>query len=422
MRFSTDARRNETVYAAFMSISQPLAAMADRDKVARRNVRILTIAQALGGATPPIIVSLGGVIGQQLAENKALATLPVSLLNIGLAAAVIPAAWAMRTYGRRVGYILGCLAGVMAGIIAAAGTGSGTFWLFCLGTFTAGFYIACVQSYRFAAVDSASEAYKPRAISLVMVGGLFAAVIGPQTVIWTRDLGPAYPFAATFLGLSALALIAIPVVAMIDAPAPAKAASGGRPLGEIMRQKRFVTAVVAGLVSYGLMTFLMTAAPMAMVACGHTIGEAALGIQWHVLAMFGPSFFTGRLIARYGKDRITALGLVMIALAAVLGLSGLSLANFWGALILLGIGWNFGFVGATAMVTDCYRPEERAKVQAANDFLVFGFVALASLSSGKLLHLGGWDVVNWVVFPAVAVGLAMVALQAWGRQKAALQA
>jgi MFS family permease len=378
----------------------------------RRNVALLGVAQALGGATPPIVISLGGVIGQQLAANKALATLPVSLLNVGVALAVIPAAWLMRVYGRRIGYIVGCLAGVLAGIISAAGSASGAFWLFCLGCFIVGFYVAFVQSYRFAAADSAAEPDKARAISTVMIGGLFAAIIGPQTVIWTRDLAPQHPFAATFLGLSTLALLALPVVAMLNAPPPQKQASGGRPLGLIMRQPRFITAVIAGLVSYGLMAFLMTAAPMAMVACGHTIGEAALGIQWHVLAMFGPSFFTGSLIARFGKDKITALGLAMIGAAALIGLSGITVAHFWAALILLGVGWNFGFVGATAMVTDCYRPEERAKVQAANDFLVFGSVALASLSSGKLLHLGGWDVVNWLVFPAIAIALVMVGLQA----------
>ncbi|MFY8038334.1 MAG: MFS transporter [Bosea sp. (in: a-proteobacteria)] len=395
--------------------AMPLPDAGASNTVAKRNVRILTVAQALGGATPPIIVSLGGVIGMQLADDKALATLPVSLLNIGLACAVIPAAWLMRRYGRRIGYIIGCLAGVISGIVAAAGTARGAFWLFCLGTFLSGFYIAFVQSYRFAAIDSASESYKARAISLVMVGGLFAAVIGPQTVIWTRELTPLYPFAASFLALSGLALMAMLVVSLLNAPAPKKQVSGGRPLGEIMRQPRFITAVICGLMSYGLMTFLMTAAPMAMVACGHSIGEAALGIQWHVLAMFAPSFFTGDLINRFGKDRITAAGLVMIAVAAVVALSGLTVAHFWISLILLGVGWNFGFVGATSMVTDCYRPEERNKVQAANDFLVFGAVAMASLSSGKLLHIGGWDIVNWVVFPAVGVALLMVVIQARSR-------
>ncbi len=213
-RISADARCCELGYPAGMTTqsvppAMPLPDAGASNTVAKRNVRILTVAQALGGATPPIIVSLGGVIGMQLADDKALATLPVSLLNIGLACAVIPAAWLMRRYGRRIGYIIGCLAGVISGIVAAAGTARGAFWLFCLGTFLSGFYIAFVQSYRFAAIDSASESYKARAISLVMVGGLFAAVIGPQTVIWTRELTPLYPFAASFLALSGLALMAM---------------------------------------------------------------------------------------------------------------------------------------------------------------------------------------------------------------------
>lgn len=388
--------------------------------IARRNVTLLTVAQALGGSTPPIIISLGGVVGLQLAENKALATLPVSLLNLGIAAAVIPAAWLMRRHGRRIAYAMGCLAGVTAGIVAAGGIAAQAFWLFCVGTFIAGVYGAFVQSYRFAAADSAPEGAKARAISMVMVGGLFAAVIGPQTVIWTRDLTPHFPFAASFLALSGLALAAIAVVTLLNAPPPRAQISAGRPLGAILRQPRFVTAVISGLVTYGLMSFVMTAAPMAMVACGHSIGEAALGIQWHVLAMFGPSFFTGHLIDRFGKESITALGLALTAAAAVIGLSGITVAHFWIALVLLGVGWNFGFVGATSMVTDCYRPEERAKVQAANDFMIFGSVAAASFSSGKLLNAGGWELVNWIVFPAVAFAMALVALQAWTKRREAL--
>jgi MFS family permease len=397
-----------------MVLSSPAA-----EDTGRRNVRLLTIAQALGGATPPIVVSLGGLIGLQLADNKALATLPVSMLNIGVALAVIPAAWLMRRQGRRVAYIIGCLVGLAAGVVAAMGTAERAFWLFCLGTLLAGCYGAFVQSYRFAAADSVPDPMKARAISMTMLGGLAAAIIGPQTVIWTRDLTPAYPFAATFLALALLALLAMPALAFLHAPPPKANVSGGRPLGEIMRQPRFITAVVAGLVTYGLMAFLMTAAPMAMVACGHSVAEAALGIQWHVLAMFGPSFFTGHLVQRFGKDAITATGLLLTALSAIVGLSGLTVLHFWAALVLLGVGWNLGFVGATAMVTECYRPEERAKVQAANDFLIFGCVAIASLSSGTLLQNGGWELVNWVVFPAAAVALVMVGLQARARRAAA---
>jgi cyanate permease len=299
---------------------------------------------------------------------------------------------------------------VVAGCTAAYGITSATFAVFCIGTLLAGWWAAFVQSYRFGATDAASDAFKARAISWIMIGGLFSAVIGPQLVIWTRDAVDAAPFAGGFLAQAGLALLTIPVIYFLKpTPVPVASKGGGRPLTEILRQPRFVTAVVAGLVSYGLMSLTMTAAPLAMVGCGLPQETAALGIQWHILAMFGPSFFTGRLIERFGKETVTAAGLLLIAAAAVVGLSGLTVAHFWLALVLLGFGWNFGFVGATALVTECYRPEERAKVQAANDFLVFGSVAIASFSSGKLLHTGGWDSVNWLVFPPVLIALALIA-------------
>ncbi|GAU80374.1 MFS transporter [Bosea sp. BIWAKO-01] len=387
--------------------------VAEGDALAKRNALVLACAQAFGGANPAIVVSLGGIVGSQLVTDKTFATVPVSLMQLGIACGVIPAAMLMRRLGRRNGYLIGALIGVIASSIAAAGTGSRIFWLFCLGTFMCGLYGAFVQSYRFAAADTASESFKPRAISWVMIGGLAAGVIGPQSVYWTRDLTPAAPFAASFMAQGLLALLAIGVVMMLRAPPVAAVrSSGGRPLSQIMRQPKFIASVTAALVSYGLMSFVMTAAPLAMVGCGHSIGDAALGIQWHVLAMFGPSFFTGRLIARFGKEKVTAAGLLLLACAAVVGLNGLSVAHFWIALVLLGIGWNFGFIGATALVTDCYRPEERVKVQAANDFLVFGSVAIASFSAGGLLNTGGWESVNWLVFPPVAVALVLVAWQA----------
>lgn len=383
---------------------------ADPDRVARTNARVLALAQALGGANPAIVVSLGGLVGQAIAPDPAYATLPVSVFNLGLAAGTIPAAAVMRRFGRRAGYVLGSLIGLCAGLVAAMSVARGAFAGFCAATFVAGLYSSYVQSYRFAAADGASAAFRPRAISIVMTGGLAAAVIGPQTAIWTRDLLAGAPFAGAFLGQAALALLTIPIVMWLrPTPAPiGVAGGGGRPLREIVAQPRFLIAVAAALVSYGLMTFVMTAAPVAMVGCGHPFGAAALGIQWHVLAMYGPSFVTGRLVARYGRERFTALGLVLIAAAAATNLSGLGLAQFWSGLVLLGIGWNFAFIGATALVTDCYRPEERARVQATNDFLVFGATALASFSSGRLLEAGGWTTVNALVFAPVLVALALV--------------
>ena len=391
---------------------------------AQRNVWLLVAAQSLGGAAPPIIISLGGIVGQMLASDPMLATLPVSLYQLGLALSTIPAAMLMRRLGRRVAYVLGALLGSISGLIATFGVVQGDFATFCVGTAMAGFYGACVQSYRFAATDAVEPSKRAKAISRIMVGGLIAAVIGPQAVIWTRDAWPTTPFAGSFLGQAGLALLALPLLWMLRAPPPQSAVVEGtaRPLGTIARSPGFVVAVTAGIVSYGLMPFIMTAAPMAMVGCGHTVGEAALGIQWHVLAMFAPSFFTGHLIARFGKIAITALGLVLIAASGLLALAGLELLHFWGSLILLGVGWNFGFIGATAMVTDAYTPAERAKVQALNDFLVFGTVAVASFGSGRLLNTSGWETINTLMLPLIAVVLVMLGWLTLHRRRATASA
>ncbi|MBP8711681.1 MAG: MFS transporter [Comamonas sp.] len=376
---------------------------------------LLVAAQALGGASPPIIISLGGLVGQQLSSNPTATTLPVSIYQLGLALSTLPAAWLMQRLGRRWAYVLGAVLGVVSGIIAAQGIAQSDFVTFCIGTALAGFYAACVQSYRFAAADAVGAPHlQAKAISRIMVGGLIAAIIGPQVVIWTRDALPATPFAGSFYSQAALAALALPILLLLRLPAPQKQAIAGtaRPLKAIAATPQFIEAAAAGVVSYGLMAFLMTAAPMAMVGCGHSVGEAALGIQWHVLAMFGPSFFTGRLIGRFGQRKITALGLVMIAASGLLALMGEGLSEFWGSLILLGVGWNFGFIGATAMLTACYTPAERTKVQALNDFLVFGTVAIASFGSGQLLHSVGWSGINIGMQPLVVIVLAIMAWQA----------
>ena len=380
-----------------------------------RNLSLLVAAQALGGASPPIIISLGGLVGQQLSSNPTATTLPVSIYQLGLALSTLPAAWLMQRLGRRWAYVLGAVLGVVSGIIAAQGIAQSDFVTFCIGTALAGFYAACVQSYRFAAADAVGAPHlQAKAISRIMVGGLIAAIIGPQVVIWTRDALPATPFAGSFYSQAALAALALPILLLVRLPAPQKQAIVGtaRPLKAIAATPQFIEAAAAGVVSYGLMAFLMTAAPMAMVGCGHSVGEAALGIQWHVLAMFGPSFFTGRLIGRFGQRKITALGLVMIAASGLLALMGEGLSEFWGSLILLGVGWNFGFIGATAMLTACYTPAERTKVQALNDFLVFGTVAIASFGSGQLLHSVGWSGINIGMQPLVVIVLAIMAWQA----------
>jgi MFS family permease len=375
----------------------------------KRNIWVLTAAQSLGGANAPIVISLGGLVGQRLSADPALITLPVSLLNLGLALGTLPAALVMRRYGRRAGYILGAFLGLLAGLVAALGIMAESFALFCAGTALAGTYSAYVQSYRFAAADSEAGPDSQRAIARVMVGGLVAAIIGPQLVIWTRDALPGLPFAGSFLSQAALAALSIPILAMLRRPPPPPIAQAGaatdRPLVQILATPRYLLAIATGIVSYGLMTFVMTASPIAMVGHGHSVDRAVLGIQWHILAMYGPSFVTGRLMARFGKERVAATGLTLIGASAAVALAGVDIPHFWLALVLLGVGWNFGFLSATAMVADCHTPAERNKVQGANDFLVFGTVAAASFFAGTLLHSSGWATINWFVLPAVAIVL-----------------
>ncbi|MBN8954219.1 MULTISPECIES: MFS transporter [unclassified Rhizobium] len=375
----------------------------------KRNAWILTVAQAFGGANAPIVISLGGLVGQHLSPDPDLITLPVSLLNLGLALGTLPAAYVMRRLGRRNGYLIGTTIGMISGLVAAIGIILSSFVVFCLGTCMAGLYSSYVQSYRFAAADNAPGSEAQKAIARVMVGGLVAAVIGPQLVIWTRDAVPGTAFAGSFISQGLLAALAFPVLWNLRAfsvtKAQGTAAAAERPLMQILTSPRYLLAIATGVVSYGLMTFVMTASPVAMVGHGHSIDQAALGIQWHILAMYGPSFITGRLMVRFGKERVAAVGLLLIASAAAVALSGFDIGHFWVALVLLGIGWNFGFIGATSMVGDCHTTAERSKVQGANDFLVFGTVACASFFSGSLLHSSGWETINWIVLPACALVL-----------------
>ncbi len=393
--------------------------MSERFEV--RNVFLLAAAQAVGLAGPPIIITLGGVIGQLLSPDPTLATLPVSLHHLGLALGTIPAAFIIRLAGRRSAYLLGASIGLASGLVATYGLVTASFLVFCLGTTIAGIYGAFVQNYRFAAADSVASNHRGKAISWVMIGGLCAAIIGPQLTIWARDIYPGVPFAGSFLSMSVLALIAMPIIVLLRIKEPVDekiVEGGGRPLSEIIITPRFLLAVGTGVVTYGLMSFVMTASPLAMVGCGHSIGHASLGIQWHVLAMFIPSFFTGHLINRFGKEWISACGLIFIALSAAIALMGLEIAHFWISLIFLGVGWNFGFIGATAMLADCYQPEERAKVQGFNDFMIFGTVAAASFFSGSLLNSAGWDMINWLVFPAIAIILLPLLVRAVSLQAA----
>ena len=374
----------------------------------KRNALILATASAFGASAGPIAISLGGLTGiYLLGPDKSLATLPVSGFMVGVAAGAIPAAMLMRRLGRRTGFIIGSAFGILAGLIAGSAVVAGSFAGFVVGLATAGFAGAFVQQYRFAAADAGSPAFRAKAISWVLAGGVAAAVIGPQTVIFTRDLLDPVPFAGAFFAFSVLAFAGMAAVAFLGGEARgaprAETRVGGRSLGEIVRQPRFIVALICGIGAYSAMSLLMTAAPLAMVHFHLGQNNAALGIQWHVLAMFAPSFVTGSLIARFGKEPIIAVGLALLTACALVALAGVELMNFWLALILLGVGWNFGFIGATAMLTETYRPEEKSKVQGLNDFLVFGSVALASLSSGRLFSTVGWERINWVALPIIGV-------------------
>ena len=372
------------------------------DRKATRNVLVLAAAQALGGAASPINIAVGALAGHGLlTADKSLATLPITAFVVGTACGAVPAALLMRRFGRRPGFIAGMLIGAAGAVIEALAMFAESFVLLCLGAFLVGFASAFVQQFRFAAADTASAGFRPRAISLVMAGGVLAAVIGPQTLIHTTDFLAPIPYAGAFAASALLNLSAGLILLFLDIPRPRlqSGAKSGRPLGVIARRPEFLVAVGCATSAYALMSFVMTAAPLAMVMHQHHQDDAFLGIQWHVLAMFGPSFFTGSLIARFGAGRIVATGLLLLLGCALVALAGASVAHFWAALILLGLGWNFGFIGGTALVTESYRPEEKEKVQALNDFLVFGFVALASFSSGEILISGGWQAVNLVVVP-----------------------
>jgi MFS family permease len=393
------------------------------DARARSNVRKLAIAQALGGANSSVIFATGAIVGATLAPSVALATVPISVYVVGLACGTLPVGIISRAYGRRLAFIVGSGCGMLCGVLGAIALLYGSFALFCCATFFGGLYGAATQSYRFAAADGASPAYRPKAVSWVMAGGVFAGVLGPQLVQWTMDIWPPYLFAVSYAAQAVVAVIAMALLSTVDAPKPAPAdLHGGRPLLEIARQPRFIAAAICGVVSYSMMNLVMTSAPLAMKMCGLTLTDSNFGLQWHVVAMYGPSFFTGSLIARFGAPRIVAIGLVLEAIAAVIGLSGITTMHFWAGLVVLGIGWNFGFIGASALVLESHRPQERNKVQAFNDFLVFGVMALGSFSSGQLLASYGWSMVNIVVFPPVFLGLAMLALVGFARHRAAQRA
>ncbi len=381
------------------------------DVRARRNAIILAIGQALYGSATVIMFTTAGLIGVQIAPSKAWATLPISAFVIGTALSTIPAAMLMKRIGRRPGFMMGAFAGTLGALIGVYAIYTRDFPLFILATVLQGVYQAFAQHSRFAAADMASPAFRPRAISWVMTGGVAAGLFGTSLVMLTTDLLAPVTFAGCYAAMVIICTLAIGVMSFVDIPHKEDAVvSGGaaRPLREILKQPRLLVAMIAATLSYGMMNLVMTAAPIAMIDCGFTTQSAAWVIQWHVFAMFVPSFFTGQIISRFGAEKVCASGLLLLAGAGVAGLLGISFGHFAVNLILLGLGWNFGFIGGTTLLTDCYRPAERERVQGLNDFAVFGTVAVASLTSGKLLDWFGWASVNIAVFPTVALALSLI--------------
>ena len=378
-----------------------------------QNIVRLATAQALAGANSVVFYATGAIVGNAIAPSPTLATLPITIFVLGMAACILPFGALARRRGRKTVFMVGTGAGVL-GALAALAVAIASFGLFCLAAFFGGAYAAVAVSFRFAATDGVSGERRARALSLVMGGGVAAGIIGPMLVTATMNLWPPHTFAMTFIAQGLVAAVSALVLLGVKTPEPAaQAKSGGRPLGEIVRQPGFSRTVFSGAISYMVMNFLMTAAPLSMHMHGISQQASNLGIQWHVIAMYGPGFFTGKLINRFGARRINAAGLVLLLLSVMVGLAGIDVMHYWLSLILLGIGWNFGFTGASAQIMDFHRPEEKTQVQSLNDFIVFGVMMIGSFSSGALMNLFGWNAVLWGSL--VPVVIALLALLVGGR-------
>jgi MFS family permease len=386
------------------------ASLGAGDLLARRNAIFLSIASGLAGANATVVFATGGIVGESLSSNLEWATVPVSAFVFGTMLATLPVAFSARRYGRRAVFVAGNLAGALAGFLAALAVYAASFWLFCVSTALAGAYQAVVQSYRYAAADTATPAFRPKAIAWVLTGGVAAAIIGPQLVIWTKTwMQPL--FMATFIAQGGVAILSMFATSRFEDQARADIDTGvQRPLIVILSQPRFMVAVLCGTMAQALMNFVMVAAPLAMKQCGHSIVDSTLGIQWHAIAMFAPSFYTGTLIQRFGKERIVMAGMAILVGCGIVNLMGLTVGHFWVALVLLGIGWNFAYIGATAMVTDCHSPSERAKAQGFNDFTIFGVTTFGSLLAGFLLAKLGWATINAAMMPMAILCIGALAV------------
>ena len=387
---------------------------AHTDTRAKRNVAVLVAAQAILGSQITMVFVIGGLVGQQLAPNPCLVTLPITMIVFG---SMTTAPWMsalMQRFGRRAGFVAGAVGGLAGSATAVMAIHLDSFLLLLLGSWMTGMYMSAQGFYRFAAIDTASAEFRPKAISFVLAGGLIAAVIGPQLVSVLTEGNPvatADRYLPVYYAAMLINGFGMGLYFLLDIPRPAREEPGvftGRSRMALLTTPGIAVAVICAAVTYALMNLMMTSTPLAVVGCGFSVSNAADVVSAHVLAMFAPSFFTGHLIARFGAKTIVAIGLAILGMAGLVGLSGVTLPHFFGALILLGLGWNFGFVGATAMLADLHTPEERGRVQGMNDAIVFGCVTLASLSSGGLMScIGGSPEQGWI-----AVNIAMIPLLA----------
>ena len=385
----------------------------------RRNVPLLATCQALMMSGTSLIITTAALVGFELAENRSWATLPLAAQFIATMFTTIPAALLMERIGRKQGFMIACIFGISGGLIAALGILQSKFWLFTFGTLLVGIFNGFGNYYRFAAADAVDKEYKSRAVSYIMAGGVVAAFVGPNLANMTRDLIKTAPFAASFFVLVGLCFISFMVLTFIKLPPKPitpnnSGGSTGRPLLVIAAQPMFIVALVCGMLGYGVMALAMTATPLAMHHYAYPFSKTSFVVQWHVLGMFAPAFITGHLIKRYGVLNIMLAGGVLGLACVAVNLAGSSVTHFWAALLFLGVSWNFLFIGATTLLTETYRPEERAKSQALNDFAVFTTVALSSLSAGALQNSYGWQVVNLGLIPLLIIILASII---WGKNR-----
>lgn len=372
----------------------------------RGNILILALSQALMLSAIVLSTALAAILGAMLAPDKALATLPVAAMVIGTAIASLPAAMLMRRVGRRPGFLIGALLGIGGSLLCAFALHQSDFAVFVVGHVLLGSYQGFANYYRFAAVEAAGSDHASKAISLVVAGGVVAAFFGPQLGLWGRDWIGGQLFVGSYLAQGGLSLVALVLLSRLHLPKVLAADLGrARPLREILSQPALRVAIFGAAIGYAVMIMVMTATPLAILGCGLPGSSVTPVIQWHVVGMFAPSFFTGALIERYGAPRIMQAGFVLLLGHVVLALSGVEFLNFLSALVLLGVGWNFAFIGGTALLTQTYRPAERLKVQAVNEFAVFGFAAFATLSAGWLYDRFGWNTLNLAVIPVLLAAL-----------------